>query len=231
MRFGLIVSSGGAVFKAVKQILDECSFQQHQFYVIVDRHCSIYDYCISNDIEVQLIIEPDNARFSQRAFELFRHQWDVAVVCLFFSRLVSESLFSNILTVNLHPSLLPNYKGFRAIEQAIDDDYPQLGATLHVVDESIDGGQILAQLATAITVQMKEHPAKAYTASYVQKVYLMLVLIGKLEGLEMSIGKKKLTEILISKLNEPKAIPPYKLNQAYYDQVLRIQSDENLEII
>lgn len=230
MRFGLIVSSGGAVFKAVKQILDECSFQQHQFYVIVDRHCSIYDYCLSNSIEAQLIIEPDNSRFSQRAFELFRHQWDVAVVCLFFSRLVSESLFSNILTVNLHPSLLPNYKGFRAIEQAIDDDYPQLGATLHVVDESIDGGPILAQLATPITAQMKKQPSRAHTVSYVQKVYLMLLLIDKLEGLEMSIGKEKLTEVLTSKLNESKSVPPYHLRQVYYEQVLRIQSIENLEI-
>tara|TARA_R110002012_G_C11663069_1_gene612417 strand:- start:1303 stop:1998 length:696 start_codon:yes stop_codon:yes gene_type:complete len=231
MRFGLIASSGGAVFKAVKQILDECSFQQHQFYVIVDRQCPIYDYCISNDIEAELIIEPDNARFSQRAFELFSHQGDVAVVCLFFSRLVTESLFSNILTVNFHPSLLPHYKGFRAIEQAISDDYPQLGATLHVVDESIDGGQILAQLATAITAQMKEHPAKAHTASYVQKVYLMLVLIDKLEGLEISVGKEKLAQLLLLKFNQPQVIPPYQLRQAYYEQVLRIQSVENLEII
>jgi phosphoribosylglycinamide formyltransferase-1 len=231
MRVGLIASSGGAVFKSVKQILDEYSFQQHQFYVIVDRQCAIYDYCIENDIETELIIEPDNTRFSQRAFELFSHQWEVVVVCLFFSRLVTEPLFSNILTVNFHPSLLPNYKGFRAIEQAIDDGYPQLGATLHVVDESIDGGPILAQLGTSITAQMKKQPSRAHTASYVQKVYLMLVLIDKLEGLEMSIGKEKLTKVLTSKLYDPDAVPPYHLRQAYYEQVLRIQSIENLEII
>jgi phosphoribosylglycinamide formyltransferase-1 len=231
MRIGLIASSGGAVFKSVKQILDECSSQKHQFYVIVDRQCSIYDFCIENDIEAELIVEADNARFSERAFELFSHQWDVAVVCLFFSRLVTEPLFSNILTVNFHPSLLPHYKGFRAIEQAINDDYPQLGATLHVVDESVDGGQILAQLATTITAQMKNHPSKAHTASYVQKVYLMLILIDKLEGLEISVDKERLAQILLSKLVEPQSIPPYQLKQAYYEQVLRIQSVENLEII
>ena len=100
-----------------------------------------------------------------------------------------------------------------------------------MVDESIDGGQILAQLATAITAQMKEHPAKAHTASYVQKVYLMLVLIDKLEGLEISVGKEKLAQLLLLKFNQPQVIPPYRLRQAYYEQVLRIQSVENLEII
>ncbi|ABG41563.1 formyl transferase-like protein [Paraglaciecola sp. T6c] len=231
MRIGLIASSGGAVFKTVKQILDKCSKQQHQFYVIVDRRCSIYDFCIENNIEAQLIIESDNARFSQNAFKLFRHQWDVAVVCLFYSRLVTEALFSNILTVNFHPSLLPHYKGFEAIEQAIHDGYSQLGATLHVVDESIDGGPILGQLTTPITLQMKNQPSKAHTASYVQKVYLMLLLIDKLEGVEISIGKEKLAQLLISKLDEPRAIPPYHLTQAYYEQVVCVQNVENLEVI
>ena len=231
MRIGLIASSGGAVFKSVKQILDKCSDQQHQFYVIVDRQCSIYDFCIENNIEAELINEADNARFSQNAFELFSHQWDVAVVCLFFSRLVTASLFRNILTVNFHPSLLPDYKGFKAIEQALNDDYPQLGATLHVVDESIDGGPILAQLATSFTLQMKNQPSKAHTASFVQKAYLMLVLIDKLESLEICIDKDKLAQALISKLNDPQAIPPYQLRQAYYAQLLRLQSIENLEVI
>jgi phosphoribosylglycinamide formyltransferase-1 len=231
MRIGLIVSSGGAVFKSVKRILDKLSSYQHQFYVIVDRHSSIYNFCVENDIEAELIIEPDNTRFSHRAFELFSHKWDVEVVCLFYTRLVTESLFSNILTVNIHPSLLPDYKGFGAIEHALHDNYPRLGATLHEVDESIDGGKIFAQLATNITYQMKNLPSKAYTASYIQKVYLMLLLIDKLENLEIGYNKDKLANVLSSRLNDSQAIPPYQLRQEYYEQVLRIQSDENLEVI
>ena len=49
--------------------------------------------------------------------------------------------------VNLHPSLLPAFKGARAIEQALEYGVKVFGATIHYVDESLDGGRIIAQRA------------------------------------------------------------------------------------
>lgn len=49
--------------------------------------------------------------------------------------------------VNVHPSLLPAFPGLRAIEQAIDHGVKVAGVTVHLVDEGVDTGPILAQRA------------------------------------------------------------------------------------
>jgi phosphoribosylglycinamide formyltransferase 1 len=47
--------------------------------------------------------------------------------------------------VNVHPSLLPQFPGLRAVEQALESGVETTGVTVHVVDEGLDSGPILAQ--------------------------------------------------------------------------------------
>lgn len=47
--------------------------------------------------------------------------------------------------LNVHPSLLPNYPGLNAYERAWQDGASEHGVTVHVVDEGIDTGPIVAQ--------------------------------------------------------------------------------------
>lgn len=49
--------------------------------------------------------------------------------------------------VNVHPSLLPAFPGVRAIEQAIEAGTRVAGVTVHLVDEGVDTGAIIAQRA------------------------------------------------------------------------------------
>ena len=74
----------------------------------------------------------------------------VELICLAgYMRIVGETLLGAYSghIINLHPSLLPAFKGARAIEQALEYGVKIFGATIHYVDESLDGGKIIAQRA------------------------------------------------------------------------------------
>jgi phosphoribosylglycinamide formyltransferase-1 len=52
--------------------------------------------------------------------------------------------------VNIHPSLLPSFPGLRAQRQALEHGVKISGCTVHLVDETLDGGPILAQAAVPV---------------------------------------------------------------------------------
>lgn len=47
--------------------------------------------------------------------------------------------------VNIHPSLLPAFKGLNAQRQALEAGVSESGCTVHFVDKTLDGGQIIKQ--------------------------------------------------------------------------------------
>ena len=74
----------------------------------------------------------------------------VELICLAgYMRIVGPTLLEAYRgrIINLHPSLLPSFKGAHAIEQALEFGVKVFGATIHYVDETLDGGRIIAQRA------------------------------------------------------------------------------------
>ena len=52
--------------------------------------------------------------------------------------------------INVHPSLLPKYKGLHAVEQALESGDKETGCTVHYVNEELDGGAIIEQSRVTI---------------------------------------------------------------------------------
>jgi phosphoribosylglycinamide formyltransferase-1 len=75
------------------------------------------------------------------------------VVCAGYMHLLTASFLRRFpgRVINVHPSLLPAFPGTRAIADALAAGVPETGVTVHVVDEGIDSGPILAQERVAIS--------------------------------------------------------------------------------
>ena len=52
--------------------------------------------------------------------------------------------------INIHPALLPNFPGAHAVRDALASGAKETGATVHIVDEGVDTGPILAQEAVTV---------------------------------------------------------------------------------
>ena len=77
------------------------------------------------------------------------------VVMAGWMRIVGEEIinkFKNRL-INIHPSLLPSFKGIDAIQQAIDNRVTITGCTVHYVQKEVDSGSIIIQAAVPIKEQ------------------------------------------------------------------------------
>ena len=79
---------------------------------------------------------------------------EVQLICLAgFMRLLTDKFcrdWHNKL-INIHPSILPSFKGLNAQAQAFDAGVKYSGCTVHFVRKSVDSGPIIMQSIVAIT--------------------------------------------------------------------------------
>jgi len=93
-----------------------------------------------------------------------RSAWDVAladavavhapdlIVCAGFMRLLGAQVLARFpqRIVNTHPSLLPAFPGRHAVADALAHGVKLAGVTVHLVDEGVDTGPVLAQAAVPV---------------------------------------------------------------------------------
>lgn len=74
------------------------------------------------------------------------------VVLAGFMRLLSPHFIKEYAgrIINIHPALLPSFKGTQGIKDALDYGVKVTGVTVHFVDEKLDNGPIILQAAVAI---------------------------------------------------------------------------------
>ncbi len=83
--------------------------------------------------------------------------------------------------VNIHPSLLPSFKGLHAVEQALAAGVKITGCTVHLVRLEVDSGPILIQ--AAVPVLPNDDLAALHARIQVQEHRILLQAIQMLPGL------------------------------------------------
>ena len=85
--------------------------------------------------------------FDAAVVEKIKHANVDLTVLAGFMRILTPVFTSQVRAINLHPSLLPLFKGAHAIKESFESDMKVGGVSVHWVSEELDGGKIIAQRA------------------------------------------------------------------------------------
>tara|TARA_B100001250_G_C19694024_1_gene741673 strand:- start:252 stop:701 length:450 start_codon:yes stop_codon:yes gene_type:complete len=112
-----------------------------------------------------------NAKDENNMIELFK-TWRVDLIVLAgYMRIIKNPAAFPAPMINVHPSLLPKYKGLNVVEAAIEAGDKVTGCTVHYVNEELDGGDIIMQSEVPI---LPEDSVESLTKAIQRKEYAIL---------------------------------------------------------
>lgn len=151
-RLGVLASGTGSVLSAILDSgLDVVA-------VIADRACRAVDLADAAGVPGEVVEretfgpEFDRVAYTHRVVEaLKRHQVDV-VAMAGFGTVLAPPIFEVYRgrVLNTHPALLPAFKGWHPVRDALAHGVKVTGTTVHIATEDVDAGPILAQEAVPV---------------------------------------------------------------------------------
>ena len=112
-----------------------------------------------------------NHKDEDQMVKLFE-SWRVDLIVLAgYMRVIQNPAAFPAPIINVHPSLLPKYKGLHAVEQAMDAGEKVTGCTVHYVNEELDGGEVIVQSQVDI---LPEDTVESLTKAIQRKEYAIL---------------------------------------------------------
>ena len=152
MRLGVLASGSGTNLQAIIDAGLPVAV------VVVDRSCPAVEVAARAGVVTETVAresfgpEFDRVGYSHRVVDaLKRHEVDVVAMAGFGTILaqpVHDAYPGRIL--NTHPALLPSFKGWHAVADALAAGVQVTGCTVHVAGLEVDTGPILAQEAVAV---------------------------------------------------------------------------------
>lgn len=173
---GILASGKGSNLKAIINQI-ESGFLNVKIGVVISDNPEAFALEIARSHKIPArFIEPGKYKTflnssQEEKYVKCLEEYGVELVCLAgFMRVIKKRFFDSYRgrIINIHPSLLPSFKGLEAWKQAIEYGVKFTGCTVHFVDEEIDTGPIILQAVVPIfdndtpetlhqRIQEKEH--------------------------------------------------------------------------
>lgn len=124
------------------------------------------------------VTQPEKIRKPEVINEILSYNPDVLVVVA-YGRLIPPELFRSVPfgAVNVHPSLLPKYRGPAPIQRAILAGDEITGVTIMLIDEGLDSGPVLSM--KTVTIEPFETAGELSGRLAVEGAHLLVETLGK----------------------------------------------------
>ncbi len=188
LRLGVMISGSGTNLQA---LIDACAQEDYpaEIQVVISNKLDAKGLDRTVKAGIKAICIDHNAYDSRETFEDAVHEClsehKVELVCLAgFMRLLTASFVNRWRDrmINIHPSLLPSYKGLHTHARALEDGVRFAGCTIHYVRPEMDNGPIIMQTAIPVAADETEESLIAKTLTYEHQMYpaaVRLIAEGK----------------------------------------------------
>ncbi|MBU2102342.1 MAG: phosphoribosylglycinamide formyltransferase [Candidatus Omnitrophota bacterium] len=156
MNIAILASGNGTNFQALAQAVRNGSIKARISVLLTDNEGAFVRLRARRHHVRDIFVDPkeyaSRLQFDARLIEILKKEKIDLVVLAGFMRIVSPRfvrVFKNRI-LNIHPALLPAFKGERSIERAFAYGCKIAGVTVHFVDEAVDQGPIILQEAIPI---------------------------------------------------------------------------------
>jgi phosphoribosylglycinamide formyltransferase-1 len=155
-RLGVMASGNGSNFEALVEACRSGLLKATVAMLVVNnRDCGALRRAERLTIPCRLIDHrdhPDRPSLDRALITTFREAAVDLVVMAGWMRIITPVLLEAFpdRVVNIHPSLLPNFRGVDAVGQALAAGVRISGCTAHLVSEEVDAGPILVQAAVPV---------------------------------------------------------------------------------
>lgn len=152
-KIAVFASGNGSNFEAICQAAADGKIQAEVSLLVCDKpQAFVIERAKRFGVETH-VLEPKSfaskADYEKRIVEILIEN-EVDLVCLAgYMRIVGSTLLDSYQgrILNIHPALLPAFKGATAIRDAFEFGVKVFGVTVHLIDSTIDGGTIVSQRA------------------------------------------------------------------------------------
>jgi phosphoribosylglycinamide formyltransferase-1 len=180
VRLCVLVSGSGTILEAMLHAGLQVSL------VAADRRCRALDVAFGAGVETLLVSREefggfapsfDREGFTKELTEALAFR-DVDLVAMAgFGTIVTESFHLAYpgRVLNTHPSLLPAFKGWHAVAQALESGVNETGCTVHIATEALDDGPILAQRRVVVEPDDTEETLHERIKAVERELYPLVV--------------------------------------------------------
>ncbi len=115
---------------------------------------------------IPCLIVNTSFRFFETGVLNYLKKYRINIICLAgYMKVISKKFLKsfNNQVINIHPSLLPKFKGLNTFKRILDKKEIKTGCTVHFVNEKLDGGRIIAQKSFYITINSNVSDLKKRT--------------------------------------------------------------------
>lgn len=160
MKIACFASGSGSNVEALFEAIEEGRLHATIELVVCDqKQAKVIERARARNCDVFVFTAkeyPDKQTFEREIVSELQRRNVERIILAGYMRLIGDVLLSHYAgrIVNIHPSLLPAFPGKDAIGQAFRGGVKITGVTIHIVDEGMDTGPIIAQEAVRITEDM-----------------------------------------------------------------------------